>query len=501
MAGEQVSGAADTQTAVRVAGKSVSRDQDRHPAGQGVANAQPHARAFRWNEAWVIAALVVYSAVRLGPQINGLTELGQAVLGVMLAGTILWVTEAVPLGVTAVLVLALLGLSPGLRLPDIAGGFASDVTFFLIGAAAIGAAVETSGLAARVARFLHRGAGGRPARLYAQMIAALPALAFMIPSAITRNAILIPAYRDALKGMGIGPSGRAGRALMLSLGVLNPLASSALLTGGITSITAATLMGGFSWLRWFVLMAVPYYALIILGGVLLRLMVGRFEPATPDERMAAEAGLFSPVEKRTLAVLAITSVLWLTDALHHLSPAIPALIGAALLLAPRIGVLSWKAFESRLSWGLILTVGTSLSLATMMTKSGVAAWLGQAFLEALSSLTDPHVLIIALIVATAVIHLAITNLAACIALLLPITTTIAQAAGLNPIVCSLVVTIVVDAVILYPVQTAANLLAYETGYFSPTDMRRFGAGMLILTAIVVLLCLPYWALLGLPLRL
>ena len=51
--------------------------------------------------------------------------------------------------------------------------------------------------------------------------------------------------------MGIDSEGRAGRAVMLALGILNPLASSALLTGGITSITAATLIGGFSWLGWF----------------------------------------------------------------------------------------------------------------------------------------------------------------------------------------------------------------------------------------------------------
>jgi hypothetical protein len=42
-----------------------------------------------------------------------------------------------------------------------------------------------------------------------------------------------------------------------ALGVLNPLASSALLTGGLVSITAGSLLGGFSWLRWFVASAVP----------------------------------------------------------------------------------------------------------------------------------------------------------------------------------------------------------------------------------------------------
>ncbi|HLM13755.1 MAG TPA: hypothetical protein VK362_15290 [Reyranella sp.] len=63
----------------------------------------------------------------------------------------------------------------------------------------------------------------------------------------------------------------------------------------------------------------------------------------------------------------------------------------------------------------------------------------------------------------------------------------------------LIVTIAVNAVILYPVQTAANLLAYEAGYFPSADVRRLGLGMLVLTIAVALLVLPYWSLLGLPL--
>ena len=74
------------------------------------------------------------------------------------------------------------------------------------------------------------------------------------------------------------------------------------------------------------------------------------------------------------------------------------------------------------------------------------------------------------IICVAMVHLAITNLAACIALLVPITMTIASAAGVNPIVCALAVTIVVDSVILYPVQTAANLIAYASGYYGAADV-------------------------------
>ncbi|MBM3649268.1 MAG: hypothetical protein FJX11_15905 [Alphaproteobacteria bacterium] len=451
-------------------------------------------------ELWLAAALLAYAAGRWLPPLGGLNEASQAALAVTVAGTILWITEAVPLGAAALVVIVLLAINPGMGLPDAVQGFTSEVTFFLIGVAAIGTAVETSGLARRTALYLARSAHGRPGRLYLQMILGLPALALLVPSAITRNAILIPAYREALDGMGVGKSGRAGRALMLALGMLNPLASSALLTGGISSIAAATLLGGFSWLYWFALMAVPYYALIVSGAIWLRLMVGRFEDGARQASTVATVTSFSGAEIKTLVVLALTAALWATDAWHRLSPAIPALIGATLLLAPRIGVLTWKQYEAKLSWGLILTVGASMSLARAMTVTGAASWLGGLFVDQLASVAAaPLAVVVLLVVAVAMVHLAITNLAACMALLIPLAITIAEAAQLNPLICGLVVTIAVDAVILYPVQTASNLLAYEAGYFDVRDVRRLGFGMLVLTIAVAILVLPYWSWLGLPL--
>ena len=461
-----------------------------------------HRAGIGLRECWIAAALAVFLLARLAPPLEGLDQQGQAVLGAMAAGAMLWITEATPIGLTAITVTILLALRPGALLSDAVDGFASEVVFFLIGTVAIGAAVEVSGLAARAARLLGRMARGSPARLYVQMIVSLPAFAVLVPSAITRNAILIPAYQDALDRMGIRKTDRSGRMLMLALGVLNPLASSALLTGGLASITAGSLLGGFSWLRWFALMSVPYYTLLFGGALLLRCLVGRFEKGQRPPKPAALRQPFSTLELKTLVALATTLALWLTDRFHHLSPAVPALIGAAMLLTPGVGVLSWQTFERKLSWGIILSVGAALSLSAAMTKTGAAGFVSQWVVFHLAGFADqPIILVIGLIAAVALIHLAITNLAACIALLIPIAATIAGRAALNPIVCGLIVTIVVDAVILYPIQTATNLLAYETGYYGAADVRRLGLGMLLLTVAVVLLTIPYWDLLGLPLTL
>src|ERR1041385_8259808 len=93
-------------------------------------------------EGWIVAALAIYALARLASPLDGLTPYGQAVLGAMTAGAILWISEAVPIGLTAIVVLVLLALSPGKGLADAAVGFTSPVVFFLIGAVALGAAVE-----------------------------------------------------------------------------------------------------------------------------------------------------------------------------------------------------------------------------------------------------------------------------------------------------------------------------------------------------------------------
>ena len=322
------------------------------------------------------AALLVFAACRVLPPAAGLDRAGQTVLGIAAAMALLWALDAAPLGVTSLLALVLLGTVPGLRPTQVFGGFAFPVVFFLIGGVAIAIAVERTGLAARVARQLLAGARGRPGRLYAQLLVSLPAMAVFLPSAITRNAILIPAYRESLDAMGLRPTDGRARAVMLTLGVLNPLASSALLTGGIASMTAASLLGGFSWLRWFVLMAVPYYALLTLGAIALWLTS---RAAGLEHRPVAERAVHTPLtgpERRTLVVLLLTTTLWLTDAWHGLNPSIPALLAALLLVAPGIGVFGWKDLEARLSWELILTVGASLSLASALTSTTAAPWLG-----------------------------------------------------------------------------------------------------------------------------
>src|SRR5207237_10342078 len=93
-----------------------------------------------------------------------------------------------------------------------------------------------------------------------ELLLSLPIQAFMVPSAMSRNAVLVPIYDRVLARLGRPP--RLGASTMLTLGVLGPLASSALLSGGTSPVAAAQAIGGFSWATWLLALAPPYYVLL-----------------------------------------------------------------------------------------------------------------------------------------------------------------------------------------------------------------------------------------------
>ena len=450
----------------------------------------------------IASAFFIFILFILLPPFAGLSPQGQRVIAVVLAAIILWATEALPVGVSSTLVLVLLGVTKSISsVNDLFFGFRSPILYFLIGVMAMGGGIVKCGLAQRAARVFLRGARGNTRRLLANCLLSLPPLALILPSAITRNAILLPAYQETFNGLKLDREDGLVKSIVLTLGLLNPFASSAFMTGGLAPMTTSTLLGGFTWWRWFFLMSIPYYALMLLGG-LWTYWINPSPQRAFDYRGLEKLPPFSGEEIRVITILVLTTLLWLTDSWHGLHPAIPALIAAVLLTSPRTGIFSWKELEKTIPWSTFFVLGASLSLAQALITTGAATWFSKGLTNAIVQLQGVDwIIILMLILMVSIVHLGIANMSACIALLIPITTTLAIALKMNPIVFGLIVGIVVDAVILYPVQTATNILAYETGLIGGKDVLKVGLGLLVLTSLVILfIALPWWSLLGVPLN-
>jgi sodium-dependent dicarboxylate transporter 2/3/5 len=450
--------------------------------------------------AWIVAVLVVVCAALIAaPTPVGLPEAGKRVIAVAVLAIGLWCTEALPAGVTSlllVLVLALSGAVPGLG--EALVGFSEPVAYFLLGVLTIGLAVSRSGLAERVARFFLRRSRGSARSLYAQLLLAFPLLTLILPSATTRTGILVHVYEQALDLCQVPRRSPLAGAVMMALNSINRLASTVLLTGGITPVVAAALIGGFGWSQWLLLMSVPYLALLIIGSVSIYLIYRKgFHarlPALPEHKPTP----LSAKEYRTIVIVCGASALWLTDAVHHWHPAVPALLAWIALLTPRIGVLTWKEFERDIGWTNFFVLASSMSLAKALVASGASGWIAGLITNAVPGFRDQPVLVImTLLVAAVPVRLLIPNITGFLATTIPIAMSIGTATGVNPVICGLAVMIAGDAVLYYPAQSASSLAVYERGYLSAPEIFRFGVWMtLIAFVVVVAVALPYWAAVG-----
>jgi sodium-dependent dicarboxylate transporter 2/3/5 len=256
-----------------------------------------------------------------------------------------------------------------------------------------------------------------------------------------------------------------------------------------------------SWAHWFVLMSVPMYTILIIVGISLFLLYRPGElPAAIGEGGASTLALspMSAAEWRGLVIIGATTTLWLTDFIHHLNPAVPALIGATALFLPLVGVLRWEDFEEGSPWVIFLVTASSLSLASALNQSGAAAWVAATIVDQVPLETFalvPQLLVLMAIVA--VVNAILPNRTAVLGITIPLLMSLAGPLGLNPVVVGLMAPIISQTTIFYPVQLATALITYRTRHYAAGELARAGVILTIASVTTILLvALPWWGLMG-----
>ena len=446
---------------------------------------------------------LAFLAVLLVATPEGLSGEGQRSLAVMALAVGFWATGALPMAVTGivgVILLTLLG-----AVPDIEAalyGFSQPVPYFLVGVLTLGLGVQQSGLANRMAGYLIRLARGSPRALYVQMLVSFAALTFALPSASSRGAILVHVYEQVMGRWNITREHPLNKGVMMGMGSLNRLGSTALLAGGITPIVASALIGDFSWTSWFLLMALPFWLILVVGGLAVFLMYrsgfSGFRAPTENADADAGAGSLAPAEVKAGLIAAGVALLWFTDFAHGLSPAVPALIAMAVILLPGVGLLSWRTFEENLGWSNFFIIATSLSLSSALVESGAAEWFANTLVSAVEGIGEsPWLLLLAMSVAASAVRFVMPNIAGYLAFIIPVAMSTGVSLGLNPVVCGLAVTIVGDSVVYYPAAAAGSVFIYQRADISAPEVLRTGVVMTIVAvAVLFTFALPYWGAIG-----
>lgn len=458
--------------------------------------------------AGLLAGPALFALIVLLPPPVGLSPAGRLTVAVAVLMAVWWLTEALPLAATALLPLLLFPLLGVATIEAAAAPYASPVIFLFLGGFVIAAALEQCGLHRRIALFIIRLAGTRPAAIVGGFMAATAFISMWVSNTATVVMLLPMAYsliawRDQLEDAPDAP--HFARALLLGLaysasiggiGTLIGTPPNALLAGFLAENYGIRL--GF--LQW-MMFGVP---LILVSLPLAWLLLTRSLRGIPGEAGNAAPGLGSagpmrPAEWLVGAITSLTAACWLARPL--LERAVPgisdtgiAVAGALLLFMVPVSwrrwqwALPWERVE-RLPWGVLLLFGGGLSLAQAIQQSGLAAWLGTR-MEGLAVLPS---LLIAVAVVTTVIFLSeLASNTSVAAVFLPIVASLAVSLGESPLVFAVGTAVAASTAFMLPVGTPPNALVYASGRVTAREMAR--AGLVLNLLFIVLGTAAAWLL-------
>jgi solute carrier family 13 (sodium-dependent dicarboxylate transporter), member 2/3/5 len=441
----------------------------------------------------------------------GMPEGAWLVAGLVVWMAAWWMTEAVPLTVTAFLPFIVLPLGGVSTADQTASSYYSPILFLLLGGAFIALAIERTGLHRRLSVAILRliGAkGGQAQLLLAFMIAA--ALLSMVISNTSTTLIMMPMALAVLEGgvpeqnaeshksglSGALPMGIAFAASIGGLGTIVGSPTNAIAVGLIEKI-AGTQITFATWSLYglpVVTLGVPLAALIV--GKVQRISAHPFDLAAARAAIESHAILSAP-ERRLIPLVALTFVAWMARPL--VVPLLPPgswtdgtiaiIAGIALFLLPDgtgRPLLVWREAD-RAPWGVIMMFGGSLALADGMQASGLAEWLGAALLPLE---VFPLIIVALAVVGLVVIVTEFASNVATASAMMPVVAALSVAMGADPMMLALPAALAASLGFMLPAGTGPNAIAWATGRIAIGRM--VGAGFVLDIAGALLIVGVVW---------
>lgn len=470
-----------------------------------------------------IAFFVVYYLLRD----STLTPAGRKLSAILVLTSILWISEALPLPVTALLgaVMAiLLGVADA---KTVLAPFADPIIFLFMGSFFLARAMEIHGLDRRVAlRILAtRWIGGRPARVLAAM-GLITAVISMWVSNTATTAMMLPIAVGILTALhavrvriGLAPAGPLDvRTWPFATGMLLMIAYGASI-GGIGTkvgsppnlITMGALRGAgidlsfFDWMKVMVpMLGMMFIVLFVLLYLLHPDSHGQNASRASDESAGllsylreerARLGPWSVGQLNTLAAFVVAISLWVLPGIFQaafpnnesfnaffgkngpLPEEVVAMVSAMLLFILPTNLrkgemtLTWRQ-ASQIEWGTLLLFGGGLALGKLMFDTKVAEAIGR-WAVTYAGAQGVWGLTAAMIVIGIVLSETTSNTAAA-TMLAPITIAIAKGMNISPLAPALGMCLGASYGFMLPISTAPNAIVFGSGLVPITRMMRAG---------------------------
>jgi len=440
-----------------------------------------------------------------------------AAIGLWMA--VWWATEAIPVPVTAflpIIIFAPLGIT---TLKDAAAPYANPIIYLYLGGFLMAMSLERWNLHRRIALAILDRTGSDGRRLIGGFMLVCAMLSMWMTNTATTMMLLpivlsvVVVILDNAKDLSQREKHDFQLAMLLGLAYSASIGGLATLIGTPPNALLVGFMAEnygieISFARW-MLVGVPVSMLmlpiawILLTRVLFPVNIPASDAVSDHlHKMREELGPMTTAERRIAVIFGTVIFSWMLrkpitgwlDITGVSDSGIVMTAALLLFLLPsgnreRPQLMTWQ-YASRLPWGVLVLFGGGLSLAAVVSNSGLALWLG----ESLAPLNAWGVAVLVIAAVTMVIFLTeLTSNLATAATLLPVMGAIAIQAGLPPIVLTVPITIAASCAFMLPVATPPNAIVFSTGMISIPQMVRAGVLLNIIGVIIVTIVSLYLA--------
>ena len=462
-----------------------------------------------------LLVLLLVAPLPLAPPAHSLA----AILAMMV---VLWVTEALPLAVTALIgpVLAIvLQVAPARAA---LAPFADPIIFLFIGSFMLAEGMFVHGLDRRIAfgALSSKAVGGSPTRILIVYGAVAAGISMWISNTAT-TAMMFPIGLSIVAHLTHGKEAERGSrefatAMMLIAafgasvgGIGTPIGTPPNLIGiGMLSRISHVEITFFRWM----LLGIP--VVVLLFGFLvayfyfrtlrgLTLDTGRADRIKDELR---RLGPLSPGQRNVLIAFGITVFLWLTPGVlaitgagetafaRRYAAAVPesvaAMTGAILLFVLPV---SWRArrftltWEEavRIDWGIVLLFGGGLAMGELAFSTGLAEAMGRGITGWLPGTSALSLTI--LFTAVAIVMSEAASNTASANMVVPVAIAVAHAAGVDPVQPALGATLGASMGFMMPISTPPNAIVYSSGYIPITAMMKHGVALDVAGFVIIVL--------------
>jgi sodium-dependent dicarboxylate transporter 2/3/5 len=454
----------------------------------------------------------------LALRLPGLSPEAHRLAAVMATVVVLWVTEALPLPVTALVgasACVVLEVAPA---KEVFAPFADPLMFLFIGAFILARGIFLHGLDRRVAYAVLSvpWVGARPTRILVAFGAATALISAWISNTATTAMMfgiglsILAALGSRATGAALDPRYASALMLMTSFaasvgGLATPVGTPPNLIGiGFIRSQLGVQVTFFQWM----LIGIPVVAVLFAFLAVYLTWVGpsgvRELPAGAEliRQERAQLGPWTAGQRSVALAFGLTVALWVLPGVaalvwgensstyltlsRRMPEGVVALVGASLLfvLPGKDGpAITWRE-ATEIDWGVVLLYGGGFALGVLSFQTGLAEAIGRGITGLLPAHGSLGLLVASVVLSTILSET--TSNTASANMVVPVVIAIGRAAGLDPLEAALGATFGASLGFMLPVSTPCNAIVYGSGYIPLGRMMRWGLALDVVGVVVII---------------